>query len=413
MTRLSRGVSADAGAEASARAAAAASAKRLSWNIHYLPDRTGARAGALGPGGSSPADEVVSRTGGRLLTSTDFAATIGASAYGASPTTYEASELAQPPLARESIEAARHDDQGPQDGRQVGQVAEHRKADQRRPYQNGVGERLQQRGRRQLQRLDQEIMAACAKCRDQSEQCPALGIGGAPVERADHGQRNSADRSGVEQRRERRIGAAHDPGEHLIERPHAGAQQREERHRMHRAEARTQDDQHAERSDADGSPAPDPDLLAEQRHRERGDDQRRYRQDLNDRVLLGQQLAAGVHAGEQQPSGQRASDAATRRESRLALEGERGYGRARWHRLRRAPAPEARTHTRRLASSTSSDGLRIQRVELERALQAAQRIATDRDQSPPARARGLRKGGRQQHVLVERAAHGGDPAGLV
>ena len=60
-----------------------------------------------------------------------------------------------------------------------------------------------------------------------------------------------------------------------------------------------------------------------------GDRQQRGKaqpEDLDDRIALGELLAAGVHAGEQQPGDEDAGDAATGRGARLAA---RGSGRSR------------------------------------------------------------------------------------
>ena len=90
-----------------------------------------------------------------------------------------------PAFAGEAVDAARRDDRRSDNGREIGQVAEHEETDHGRPDQGRVAEGLQDRGGRQLQGLDQEEMAARAEAGDQGEQRPAAGIGRGPVERAD------------------------------------------------------------------------------------------------------------------------------------------------------------------------------------------------------------------------------------
>src|SRR6185437_2995340 len=68
-----------------------------------------------------------------------------------------------------------------------------------------------------------------------------------------------------------------------------------------------------------------------------------------------------------------------------------------------------------LASEKASDrsALRLEREQLLWAPDAAQGVAADRDQALPRRAARCREGGREEDVLVGRAAHRGDPAGFV
>ncbi len=70
-------------------------------------------------------------------------------------------------------------------------------------------------------------------------------------------------------------------------------QHHQPRHRNEAVHARPQHDQHADQADADGHPAPRPDPFAQQRHRQRSDQQRG---DEIDGVGSGQrQVAQGEH----------------------------------------------------------------------------------------------------------------------
>src|SRR5687767_3835059 len=76
-----------------------------------------------------------------------------------------------------------------------------------------------------------------------------------------------------------------------------------------------------------------------------------------------------------------------------------------------APCPQGAALSRGTAArGGSTRRFRIEGIELLRTLYAAQRIATDRDQPPAAGAGRFGEAGGQEHVLIERAAHGGDPA---
>ena len=144
--------------------------------------------------------------------------------------------------------------------------------------QQGVAERLDDRGRRQLQRLDHGVVAHPAQGSHQDEQRPVRERRRAPGERHHEAQRRRAYAQLPEQAGLGGVDPADHPGQHLVERIEGHRHQRHDGCRLDHAQPRPDDDQDAQEAHPHRDPAAAAGGLAQQRHGQGGHRQRGERQ---------------------------------------------------------------------------------------------------------------------------------------